>query len=187
MTLIIYAHPDHEGHNGYYLDTIKNKIKGKYQIIDLYKDNFNPKLKYEEHYVHGRKKISEKNLDFQKKIKQSEKLIFIFPIWWGSMPAILKGFFDRVFTPGFAFNFSKKGFPIKHLKEKKAVVFTSAGSPLLYSKIFQASAYNQIKKHILGFSGIKSKIFSVYNSKKLNKEQKSKIEKNIEKGLKWLE
>jgi putative NADPH-quinone reductase len=41
----------------------------------------------------------------QEKIKNSEELIFVFPVWWGSMPAVMKNFFDSVFITGFAFEY----------------------------------------------------------------------------------
>jgi NAD(P)H dehydrogenase (quinone) len=44
---------------------------------------------------------------FQEKIKNSDELIFVFPIWWGNMPAIMKNFFDTNFEAGFAYKFQK--------------------------------------------------------------------------------
>jgi hypothetical protein len=63
------------------------------------------KIPYTGNYLYRGKPI-EMYKKIQKQITESNHLIFIYPVWWGSMPAILKGFFDRVLTPGFAFRFN---------------------------------------------------------------------------------
>lgn len=78
--------------------------ENKYQIIDLYKDNFNPvmTLKEEKLYQSG-----ETDCDLVKKyqqmIKESEELVLVFPLWINNIPAILKGFFDKVLIKEFGF------------------------------------------------------------------------------------
>ncbi|MEK7596752.1 MAG: NAD(P)H-dependent oxidoreductase, partial [Patescibacteria group bacterium] len=57
---------------------------------------------------HGYKIIQELELDmvkFQECVKWSEHFVSIFPIWWSDMPALMKGLIDRVWMPGFAYNF----------------------------------------------------------------------------------
>ena len=109
-TLIIYAHPKTEGHCSTILYEVKKVMKEKkkkYDLIDLYKIKYDPILHDEEHYTagEGHRKVSKENKKFQKMIKDTNELIFIYPIWWGSMPAILKGFIDRVFTSHFAYQY----------------------------------------------------------------------------------
>ena len=111
MTLIIYAHPNKEGNCGKILNFTEKTLKEKnigYELIDLYENKYNPCLLDKEHYTSGKFEISEQNKAFQKQIQENKNIIFIYPIWWGSMPAILKGFFDRVFTSRFAFKYKKK-------------------------------------------------------------------------------
>jgi len=63
-------------------------------------------------------------------IKEADKLIFIFPIWWSGMPAILKGFIDRVFVSGFAYSYKKIGLE-GHLKGKSAWIITTMDAPAI--------------------------------------------------------
>jgi len=189
MLLIIYAHPNKKGHSGYFLKTIQttiNKRNIKYEILDLYKMNYDPILKNEEHYTFGHKIISKENLEIQEKIKIASALIFIYPIWWQNVPAILKGFFDRVFTSGFSFRF-KGVFPIGLLKGKKAVIFTNSAGPTIFTRFF--TGYRGVKviaKDVLQFCGIKTRSYLVGSAKNLNQKQQQKIIKLVNKGLNFL-
>ena len=126
-TLVIYAHPDHESHSKLTLDLVEEKLKSQkidYEVLDLYKMNFNPVLSLDlyDEKING---LSKEIRDIQQKIIDSTELIFIYPIWWGTMPAMMKGFIDRTFTSGFAFKYGANGIPIKLLKGKHAKVFVS--------------------------------------------------------------
>lgn len=186
--LIIYAHPSHEGHCGYLLKQVENKFKQKdidYELIDLYQLNYNPILKNEELYSAGRKEIDDQNLAFQEKIKTAESLLFIYPTWWQNIPAILKGFLDRVFTSDFGFYY-KNGLPIGLLKGKKAAAFTSCGGPILYTRFFTGnSSLKVLLKHVLGFCGMKTKGFLLGSARGLEKN-KNKLDKISEKIVKYL-
>ena len=178
--LIIIAHPNSEGHNRYFLKKIQEKLDSNnilYNILDLYEMNFDPCLKQTELYTINNRHISDKNIEIQNMIKESDRLLFIFPTWWQNMPAILKGFFDRIFTPKFAYQYSSLGIPEGLLKNKKAAIFTTTGGPSVYEKyIISLPSVKLIKNHILKFSGIKSKGFALYSAKNLEKN-KNRIEK----------
>lgn len=92
----------------------------------------------------------------QNEIKSADHIVVIFPIWWGGMPALLKGFIDRVFLPGFAFKY-RQGSPWwdKYLKGKSAHVIATMDTPPWYFRIFYRDAgINQIKRTILQFCGV---------------------------------
>jgi NAD(P)H dehydrogenase (quinone) len=186
--LIIYAHPNHESHSGYMLEQITKKLKEKnesFEIIDLYALNYNPVLQNEELYSSGRKKISSQNQEFQRQIKEAKKLIFIYPTWWQNLPAILKGFLDRVFTAGFAFRY-QNGIPLPLLIGKKAAVFTPSGGPAFYTKLFTgSSSLNVLIKHVLRFTGIRTKGFGIGNARKLE-NNKGRVEKMADQILAYL-
>jgi len=178
--LIIIAHPNSWGHNRYFLKKILDKLDSNnisYNILDLYKINFNPCLKNEELYTVNNRNITEENIKIQNMIKEADRLLFIYPTWWQNMPAILKGFFDRIFTPKFAYQYSKLGVPEGLLKNKRAAIFTTTGGPMIYEKLFlNSSSIKILKNHILNFCGIKSKGFVLYSAKDLEKN-KDKIKK----------
>ncbi len=187
-TLIIYAHPPSKptGNCFEILNTLKTELDDKsidYSLIDLYKDKFDPCLQADEHYVSGNCNISSKIKNYQKKIEQANHLIFIFPIWWAGMPAILKGFFEKVLTPGFGYKY-EGNIPRKLFKDKKALVFMTAGGPAMYVKVVQGNRPEKnIKNDILGFLGIKTKTCLLSNTAKVDDRARDRIKKLVKKEL----
>jgi NAD(P)H dehydrogenase (quinone) len=156
--LIIYAHPDTKGYNQEILkNTIEflKKEKKDYKLLDLYKLKYNPVLDREEMIIKGGK-ISLETQKFQKDIKERDNLIFIYPVWWASMPAILKGFMDRVFSAGFAYKYIN-GMPRGLLNNKKALIFATSGAPDIYNKITFNKFTKSLSKDVLKFCAISSK------------------------------
>lgn len=188
-TLIIYAHPNTKGYCQTVLQEVESKLKHNklaYEVIDLYKLNYDPILHEDEHYTAGNKKITEQNVLFQEKILKADNLIFIYPLWWGAMPAILKGFFDRILTPGFAYKFIDS-IPVGLLKRKRAIVFMTSGSPKLISLIYKFNRPSKlIKKDILEFCGIKTKVYLFGNARKLTNEKIKKIKYKANKAFNHL-
>ena len=188
-TLIVYAHPNKDGHCGSILkNVVKNLAEKKVpcKIIDLYEVGYDPVLKPSEHYTSGHKEVSEQNIGFQNDIKNADKIIFIYPTWWQNMPAILKGFIDRVFVAGFSYIY-KNGGPVGLLKNKKAIVFTTTGAPRLITKIFMKDTSSKLlTKYTLGFCGVKAKAF--YFSKAMHYTEKNElaIQKLVNNGLGFL-
>lgn len=206
--LIIYAHPDNEGHCSTILSEIIKHLNEKkigYELIDLYKMKYDPVLRENELYGAKQIELTAINKELQEKISNADKLIFIYPIWWNSMPAILKGFFDRVFTSGFAFKYKPVipsmirtkllmrwafitrfdyGIPVPLLKRKKAIVFLTSGSPKIAFFINGNRFKKLIKRDILGFFGIETKIYHIDNCRRLNEYQLAKIKKNVKKAFK---
>lgn len=119
-------------------------------MVDL---TFNPILKY------GYRKRTELEpylVDALEKIKAAQHLVWFFPMWWYGVPALLKGFIDRVFLPGIAFEYLEgKPFPKKLWKGKTAHLIMTADTPRWYDWLFMSSpAINQFKKGTLQFCGI---------------------------------
>jgi len=187
--LIIYSHPKRSGFSGFFLKKVLeklNKAKIKYEVIDLYKDNFNPVLSAEEHYTSGGYQIADEVKIIQDKITASKHLIFIHPLWWQSIPAILKGFFDRVLTPRFAFKYIGK-YPLGLLKDKRAVVFTHSAGPKLFTILYAGNkALRTVVKDTLGFCGIKTKGYLLGSATKLDSNKEIEIDKMVSKGIKFL-
>jgi NAD(P)H dehydrogenase (quinone) len=185
-TLVIYAHPEHESHAKTTLEFIEKKLKDKnevYEVLDLYKMKFDPILSAEELYESKTKGIPKDVAEMHHKINDSNHLIVIYPIWWNGMPAILKGFIDRVFSRGFAFKYVNMK-PIGLLKGKRATVFVSTGAPKFLTSIFLGNRFKKnADRDIFGFCGIKTRVYHVDKAYEFNDKQKEKIRKNVEKAL----
>jgi len=88
-------------------------------------------------------------------IKKANHIVWIFPMWWNGLPALLKGFIDRTFLPGIAFEFVPgKSIPIKLMKGKSARIIITSDTPSWYNRLVMRSpAINQFKKGTLNFCG----------------------------------
>lgn len=176
--LIISAYPNHEGFGAHLANTyLEESKKAGHQsiLLDLSRIEFDPVLR------HGYKKGQNLETDLlttQKNISWADHLVFFFPIWWGGAPAILKGFFDRVFLPGFAFKYTGNYLsPKQLLTNKSARVIVTMDAPLTFDYFFLWSAgVNLIKKATLQFCGINPiKITKIGKVRFLSDEQKNKI------------
>jgi NAD(P)H dehydrogenase (quinone) len=156
--LIIYAHLNPNSFNHAVLEKVKKGLQETdhtFTVIDLYKDNFNPVLVYNDMIKRRDLKNDPEMEHYRKLVKQADHFIFIYPIWWYGTPAILKGFFDRVFVSGFAYTY-EGSIPKGLLKRKSAWVIYSIDSPWWYVKLFRRSIeWKVMKDAILKFCGIR--------------------------------
>ncbi len=92
----------------------------------------------------------------QSTISWADHLVILYPLWLGSMPALLKAFFEQVFRPGFAFKYGESGqLPKKCLTGKSARIVVTMGMPaFVYRWIFLAHSLKNLERNILGSSGI---------------------------------
>jgi NAD(P)H dehydrogenase (quinone) len=93
----------------------------------------------------------------QDSIRWAEHLVFVYPIWWGTIPALLKGFIERVFTPGFAVNFRKDS-PLwdRLLTGRSARLIVTLNTPsFVYRWVFGRPGHTTMKRTVLNFCGVK--------------------------------
>ncbi|WP_214480715.1 NAD(P)H-dependent oxidoreductase [Bacillus sp. SM2101] len=119
--------------------------------LSLAEMKFNPILK-----GYGQTMEFEQDLQrAQEFIKWSDHIVFTYPTWWGTMPALLKGFVDRVFSPGFAFKYTEGPLPEKLLKGRSARLIVTMDSPKWYYNIvYGKPGHNAMKRSTLKFCGI---------------------------------
>lgn len=113
-------------------------------------------------------------LAFQHSVQWADHLLITTPIWWGAVPAKLKGLFDRTFLPGFAFKYMKgKTIPAKLLTGKTARIVMTMDTPTWYYRHFQgAPALRQLKTATLefcGFNDVRNNMFGPLISANENK------------------
>ena len=133
-SLIILAHPKPNSFNHVIAKKVVGYLHSKREDVffhDLYKENFNPLLSNEELL----RKASFDNVvvSYIEELTLSQCLIFIHPDWWGQPPAILKGWIDRVFLPGIAYEYQGPEFGKKRavglLNNKKIIVLCTSDQP----------------------------------------------------------
>ncbi len=111
--LIIYTHLNPES----FTRAVANEVekvaieKGHtVKTIDLYTEKFNPVLEFPDiQYSFMGGEAPDDVEKYQQDIAWAERITFVYPLWWGHMPAMLKGFIDRVFTHGFAYEYDENG------------------------------------------------------------------------------
>ncbi|SFL86363.1 Putative NADPH-quinone reductase (modulator of drug activity B) [Gracilibacillus orientalis] len=148
MKTIVYNHPWNGSYNHAILTKVVETFKErnqKYQIIDLYQDEFDPTYHASELKLYSRGKYENKLVGkYQSMLNSSNELIFIFPVWWYNVPAILKGFLDKVLLKDFAYIENKNGTMKGLLTNIQSVkVITTGQAPKWY---IQFLAGNGIKK-----------------------------------------
>lgn len=171
--LIVNGHPNKDSFNFGLADAYKKgaiQANAEIQEIVIRDLQFNPNLEF------GYQKRTEQEPDLiasWEKIKWAEHIVFIYPIWWGGMPAIMKGFFDRVFLPGFAFAYRENSvWWDKLLVGKSAHIIATMDTPYLYFRLVYGNpAINQLKKTTLEFCGIKLVKVTVFSPIKRVKEE----------------
>lgn len=183
--LIIYAHPKTKGHCPLILQEVKIYLTNQkilFDVLDLYATNYDPILHENEHYTAGNRDIDGLNQELQQCIQKADLLIFIYPVWWWSMPAILKGFIDRVLTPYFAFRYEGR-MPKGMLADKQGIVFMTSAGPKIYYRLTGNVPKKLIKKGVLEFCGIKTKIYQLFGCTEMQDDTPAKIKKLVHKAF----
>jgi len=127
--LIVYAHPNSGSVNHFFKQTVLESLQDSGEEIavrDLNEINFNPVLSLEDMNGQRMGKVADDVQTEQDFITWADRIIFIYPIWWTGMPAIMKGYIDRVFSYGFAYRYDQ-GVQKGLLTGKKTIIINSHG------------------------------------------------------------
>ncbi len=153
---ILLGHPDTDSFNG----TLASEYeKGAMEAgHDVRRQNVG-EMQFDPILHKGYKVAQELEPDlvsFQENIRWCDHFVIFYPSWWSTMPALLKGLFDRTWLSGFAYRFIAKGqFWQKLLKGKSASIFVTSDSVPLIQRIIFGDTTNEIRKGILWFSGFR--------------------------------
>lgn len=183
--LVIYSHPQRESLNGALLDQILRSLERRpdapqVEVLDLYQDNFNPVLNFG---PENRRRDMHKDPDtqvYREKILWAQKIIFVYPIWWGRPPAMLLGFIDRLFASEFAYR-DKKGalLPEGLLGGREVVCVSTMKGPPGYLQLWLWNAHRVLmKKALFNYVGIKKvKFFELGGMEGKEKRRLQALEK----------
>ncbi len=179
---ILLGHPDTDTFSGALADAYEagaHDAGHEIRRSNLGELNFDPILRK------GYKEIQELEPDLvkiQEDIGWAEHVVFIYPNWWNTMPALLKGMFDRMWLPGFAFNFDKATKQlIQRLKGKSSRVLIVAGthSPF-WTRVKFGDYTNEIRRGILEFAGFSPVCLTAFGPcEKVSDEQKKKWKQKV--------
>ncbi|MDX1044040.1 flavodoxin family protein [Sinorhizobium medicae] len=158
--LLVLAHPLENSFAASVARTAKESLEAKghtVDLLDLYRDGFDPRLTVAERgsYFDERYDSSEVSV-WVDRLKAADGLMLVLPQWWFNFPAILKGFFDRVFAPGVAFDHDRAGGRIMpRLGNIKLFwALTSTGSPWWVVHLYMGNPVRRLlKRGIAAFCG----------------------------------
>ncbi len=157
QTLIIQAHPDPKSFNAQlaqrYADAMQ-KTGHTATILSLGALDFDPVLRA----GFSDQQALEPDLQrAQALIKEAKHLVWVYPTWWGHWPALLKGFIDRVFLPGWAFKNTGKALPEPLLKGRTARILSTMDSPWWWYWLAHGRAGHRALKHAtLQYVGVRT-------------------------------
>lgn len=183
--LLILGHPSENSFCNALLDAYQ---KGAEKSGANCKVLYISRLKFDVNLSDGYKTGDAMNLEedllvAQKLIQWADHVVLVYPNWWGFMPAITKGFIDRVFLPDFAFKYhSGELFPEKLLTGKSIRLLVTMDTPKWwFYLIYRASQYQILKNIVFGFVGFNPVRFSTFGFiRKSTDNQRNKWLKKVE-------
>ena len=182
--LLINGHPDKESFNYALSEAYKKgalKSGAEIKEINIRDLNFNPNLQFG---YRKRTELEPDLLEAQDKLKWADHLVWIYPVWWGSVPAMMKGFLDRVMLPGFAFNKRENSlWWDKCFTGKTARIICTLDQPEWYYRlVYRSPSHHAMKKGTLNYIGVKKVRITAIGPIRLSKEEfRAKWLKKVEK------
>lgn len=156
-TLILYAHPFETSFNHAVLEVVTRTLRAHQSEVvvrPLYQLNFQPIARTTDFAALATGETSADVREEQGWVRWADGIILIYPVWWTGMPAILKGYFDRVFTPGFAYQY-QDGIKHRLLQGKQGLIFSTTGATRdAYEKGMFEAMNRTVDEGIFAFSGI---------------------------------
>jgi len=156
--LLIYAHPNPKSFNHAIVQTILEEFRNagkELPLRDLYAMNFSPVLAAADFSALQNGSVRDDVAAEQELIRAADVLIVVYPLWWSGMPAMLKGYIDRVFSYGFAYEINETG-GVGLLTGKKVFLVTTTGASREdYEQLDMYRSFAQtIDSGIFRFSGM---------------------------------
>ncbi|MEK0316797.1 NAD(P)H-dependent oxidoreductase [Cohnella sp. 56] len=169
-TLVVYTHPNHQSLSYAFLQkTIlglsENPRVEEVQMVDLYGESFDPILVFNDHTRRRDMHVVPELAKYREQLLWADKIVFVYPIWWGRPPAMLLGYIDRMFASNFAYRDGKGLIPEGLLKGKSVVVVSTMKGPTFYPLLWLNNAHKVLmRRALLRYVGIKSVKFFEFGS-----------------------
>lgn len=167
-TLFVFNHPYEGSFCSALLDAALQGITradGEADIINLDKDNFNPAMSSSDllafrtartHPEKALKMLDARVLDYKERLERAEHLVFIFPVWWMLMPALTKGFIDKVIFPSVTYGYTEKGEMRSRLScLRRVTLITTMATPSdVYSTLMGDAVWRAFKNGTFAAIGV---------------------------------
>lgn len=151
--MVTIDHPWEGSFNHAILKAVVATLRGaghEVDVLDLHREGFDPVLRADELALYKQGGyLDPKVAEYQQRIAAAQHLVYIFPVWWEVMPALLKGFFDKVFLPEWAFTEADATPLLTHIAG--ATIITTMGAP----EVIHTSIEPVLCRGILGFCGVR--------------------------------
>jgi NAD(P)H dehydrogenase (quinone) len=146
--LVIFAHPLEDSYAAALRDVVAASLTAgghEVDMCDLYKEAFDPVLSAHERSAYRNPPGNSDNVsDHVQRLRRAEGVVFVFPTWWYGMPAILKGYFDRVWLPGVAFEFGPQAIRPLLTGIRLFGVVTTTGAPEWFTRFYMGNPSRKV-------------------------------------------
>jgi putative NADPH-quinone reductase len=147
--LVIFAHPLEDSFAAALRDIVVETLSAgghEVDLCDLYKETFDPVMSARERSVYYKDMLNNVQAvsDHVQRLRWAEGVVLVFPSWWYGMPAILKGYFDRVWLPGVAFEFGPQAIRPLLTSVRLFGVVTTTGAPGWFTRIYMGNPSRKV-------------------------------------------
>jgi NAD(P)H dehydrogenase (quinone) len=163
--LVVYCHPSRASFCGTVLDRFCDGLTRaghSHDVADLYEEGFDPVFRSDDYRQFEGKPMADDVLAEQARVDRCEALAVVSPVWWLSLPAMLKGWFDRVWSNGWAYEWAHD--PEGSLLAPRPFVFllTAAGSAATWSRYGYGAALDAtLRIGLLGWCGAEESTIAI--------------------------
>jgi len=186
--VVIYCHPVEGSFCSSLRDAALRGLRSAghdVSLIDLAADNFDPVMSREDWHLYFQSDhyVPHDVQKYVSVIRDAEILVFVYPTWWSSVPAQLKGWLERVLVPGVAFTFTEKKKLRPGLRKlKHVVVVTTFGSPRLYVRFINDNGSRLFHRSLRASSSrfVRSRRLVHYKMDKSTPESRQEFQKRVE-------
>lgn len=192
--LVVLAHPNSDSFSHAVADRACVGLRGAghdVQVLDLYALGFRAAMSRDDHvaYHSDHPTIDPMVADHGALILRSDALVFVYPTWWSSMPAILKGWLERVMVPGVAFVFNDKGKVRPGLTNVRRIVGISTyGSPRSYVRVINDNGRRTLTRALRLNTGLRTRTswLGLYAIDSATPAQRTEFLDNVEQKMRSL-
>jgi NAD(P)H dehydrogenase (quinone) len=189
--LVVFAHPRPDSFGAAVRDAAVHGLRYGGHIVevaDLYADGFQPVMSADERLAYDSDDplVDPLARSYAEKVRWAQALVFVYPTWWSSLPAMLKGFLEKVFVSGVAFRFDEDHRVKPNLKHIRRIVGISTyGSPRTYVRVINDNGRRILLRALRLNTGVltRAKWFGFYAIDSSTEEQRRAFLQDVERGM----